>query len=52
MRGSVLDDAGKPVLPAIAGVQRAFHVAVVRDRLDPQHRSYRAYMEMLFSGSL
>ena len=52
MRGSVLDDAGKPVLPAIAGVREPFHVAVVRDRLDPQHRSYRAYMEMLFSGSL
>jgi hypothetical protein len=43
---------GIPVLPAIAGVREPFHVAMQRDRLDPQHRSYRAYMEMLHSGSL
>ncbi len=49
---SVLDDGGKPIIPAIAGAREAFHVAVARDRLDPQHRTYRGYMEMLFSGSL
>jgi hypothetical protein len=43
---------GTPVLPAIAGAKEPFHVAVQRDRLDPQHRSYRAYMEMMYSGSL
>ncbi len=49
---STLDDGGMPVLPAIAGVEQPFHVAVARDRLDPQHRSYRTYMEMMYSGSL
>jgi hypothetical protein len=49
---SLLDDGGQPVLPAIAGVEQPFHIAAARDRLDPQHRSYRAYMEMLYSGSL
>ena len=49
---SMLDDGGQPVLPAIAGVQQPFHIAAASDRLDPQHRSYRAYMEMLYSGSL
>ncbi len=49
---SMLDDGGKPVIPAIAGAREPFHVAVSRDRLDPQHRTYRSYMEMLFSGSL
>lgn len=43
---------GRSTLPAIAGVAEPFHVAVQRDRLDPQHRSYRAYMEMMYSGSL
>ncbi|HTE42964.1 MAG TPA: hypothetical protein VK629_19225, partial [Steroidobacteraceae bacterium] len=43
---------GRPVLPAIAGVREPFHTVMQRDRLDPQHRSYRAYMEMLHSGSL
>ena len=43
---------GRTILPAIAGVTDPFHVAVQRDRLDPQHRSYRAYMEMMYSGSL
>jgi hypothetical protein len=49
---SMLDDGGESVLPAIAGVRQPFHIAAARDRLDPQHRSYRAYMEMLYSGSL
>jgi hypothetical protein len=40
------------VLPAIAGAPEPFHTAVQRDRLDPQHRAYRAYMEMMYSGSL
>lgn len=43
---------GRAVLPAIAGARDPFHVVMQRDRLDPQHRSYRAYMEMLHSGSL
>lgn len=49
---SQLTDGNANVLPAIAGVKQPFHIAVVADRLDPQHRSYRAYMEMLHSGSL
>ena len=48
---SILKDE-PPVLPAIAGVTEPFHVAVARDPLDPQFRSYRAYMEMLYSGLL
>jgi hypothetical protein len=40
------------VLPSIAGVKDPFHLAVPRDPADPQYRSYRAYMEMLYSGSL
>lgn len=43
---------GRQVLPAIAGVREPFHIAVQRDRADPQHRSYRAYMEMMYSGIL
>jgi hypothetical protein len=49
---SLLDVDGEQVLPAIAGVREPFHVAVARDRLDPQFRSYRAYMEMMYSGNL
>jgi hypothetical protein len=49
---SVLRDENPPYLPAIAGVKIPFHIAVARDRLDPLHRSYRAYMEMLHSGTL
>lgn len=49
---STLGIDGRSVLPAIAGVAEPFHVVVQRDRLDPQHRSYRAYMEMMHSGSL
>ena len=33
-------------------MKEPFHVAVARDKLDPQFRSYRAYMEMLHSGNL
>jgi hypothetical protein len=43
---------GKKVLPSIAGVKDPFHIAVPRDPTDPQYRSYRAYMKMLYSGSL
>jgi hypothetical protein len=43
---------GRAVLPAIAGAAEPFHIVMQRDRLDPQHRAYRAYMEMLHSGSL
>jgi hypothetical protein len=49
---SIIQSEGKPVLPSIAGVKEPFHVVVPRDATDPQFRSYRAYMEMLFSGSL
>jgi hypothetical protein len=49
---SMLTRDGEHVLPAIAGVKEPFDVAVRRDPLDPQYRSYRAYMEMLFSGIL
>lgn len=49
---SILQWDGKPVLPSIAGVKEPFHVVVPRDESDPQFRSYRAYMEMLYSGSL
>jgi hypothetical protein len=49
---SILKDTDPVCLPAIAGVKEPFHVAVARDPLDPQFRSYRAYMEMLFSGNL
>jgi len=43
---------GKKNLPAIAGVKGPFHVAVARDKTDPQLCSYRAYMEMMNSGNL
>lgn len=49
---SILKDASPVCLPAIAGVKEPFDVASKRDRLDPQYRSYRPYMEMLFSGNL
>jgi len=44
--------AGENILPAIAGVKEPFHVAVSKDKSDPQFRSYRAYMEMMYSGNL
>jgi len=49
---SLLTNTTPPCLPAIAGVTEPFHIAVARDKLDPQFRSYRAWMEMLYSGSL
>lgn len=49
---SMLTNTAPPCLPAIAGVHEPFHLAVARDKLDPQFRSYRAYMEMLYSGNL
>lgn len=49
---SILEINGESILPAIAGVEEPFHVVVPRDNTDPQYRSYRAYMEMLYSGSL
>jgi len=49
---SVLTVDGAKILPAIAGVKEPFHVVVPRDNRDPQYRSYRAYMEMMYSGSL
>jgi hypothetical protein len=49
---SILQSEGRSVLPSIAGVKEPFHVVVPRDGTDPQFRSYRAYMEMMFSGLL
>jgi len=49
---SILTVDNQPVLPSIAGVKEPFHIAVPRDPTDPQYRSYRAYMELLYSGSL
>jgi hypothetical protein len=49
---SILRDVSPPSLPAIAGVKEPFDVAFQRDELDPQWRSYRAFMEMLYSGNL
>jgi hypothetical protein len=49
---SMLTLDGEKILPSIAGANEPFHVVVPRDAADPQYRSYRAYMEMLHSGSL
>src|SRR5262249_12956257 len=49
---SILKVDGEDILPAIAGVKEPFHVAVSKDKSDPQFRSYRAYMEMMYSGNL
>jgi len=49
---SMLTNTEPPCLPAIAGVKEPFDIAVERDKLDPQIRSYRAYSEMLHSGIL
>lgn len=49
---SILTINGEKILPTIAGVTEPFHVAVPRDKTDPQFRSYRAYMEMMYSGNL
>lgn len=49
---SILTVDGEKILPAIAGVREPFHIVVPRANRDPQYRSYRAYMEMMYSGSL
>jgi len=49
---SLLQDGSETILPSIAGVKEPFHVVVPRDTADPQFRSYRAYMEMMYSGIL
>jgi hypothetical protein len=49
---SILKNAQPICLPAVAGAKEPFYVALARDPLDPQVRSYRAYMEMLYSGNL
>ncbi len=49
---SLLHYEGETILPSIAGVKEPFHIMVPRDVTDPQFRSYRAYMEMMHSGSL
>ena len=49
---SLLTNTTPPCLPAIAGATEPFHVALAHDKLDPQFRSYRAWMEMLYSGNL
>jgi len=52
IKRSTLTVDGETVLPAIAGAREPAHTVVARDPLDPQHRDYRAYMEMLYSGNL
>ena len=47
---SLLHDGSETILPSIAGVKEPFHVVVPRDPTDPQFRSYRAYIEMMYSG--
>lgn len=49
---SILHLDGENILPAIAGVKKPFHVVVLNSKSDPQFRSYRAYMEMMYSGNL
>jgi hypothetical protein len=49
---SILKDTHPICLPAVAGAKEPFDVAIDHNVLDPQVRSYRAYMEMLFSGVL
>ena len=49
---SLLRVDGETVLPSIAGAPQAFHRVVAIDPTDPQHRAYRANMEMLYSGLL
>ncbi|MEQ1769253.1 MAG: hypothetical protein ABL879_05380 [Devosia sp.] len=41
-----------PCLPSIAGVKEPPHVVVKADKLDPQFRGYRSFMEMLMAGNL
>jgi hypothetical protein len=49
---SLLHEGSETILPSIAGVKEPFHIAVPRDPTDPQFRSYRAYIEMMYSGLL
>lgn len=49
---SVMSDQDPPALPGIAGDMELFTEALKRDPLHPLFRSYRTYMEMLFSGNL
>jgi len=49
---SLLTLDGETILPSIAGVKDPFHIVVPRDPTDPQYRSYRTYMEMMYSGIL
>ena len=49
---SILTVDGEKILPSIAGVKEPAFIVVPRDETDPQFRSYRAYMEMMYSGSL
>jgi len=49
---SLLHDGGETILPSIAGVKEPFHIVVPSDPTDPQFRSYRAYIEMMYSGLL
>ncbi|ESQ88745.1 hypothetical protein ABAC460_14945 [Asticcacaulis sp. AC460] len=52
MSRSMLTVDGETILPTIAGAKEPFHVVLQRDRSDPQWRSYRSWMEMLYSGFL
>jgi hypothetical protein len=49
---SSLHEGTETILPSIAGVKEPFHIVVPRDPTDPQFRSYRAYIEMMYSGLL
>ena len=49
---STLTVDGDTSFPTIAGAKEPFHIALKRDRSDPQWRSYRSWMEMLHSGNL
>jgi len=49
---SVMRDQAPPAFPGIAGEKELFTDALKRDPLHPLFRSYRTYMEMLFSGNL
>ena len=52
IEGSVMREENPPFLPGIAGDRELFTEALKRDPLHPLFRSYRTYMEMLFSGNL
>jgi len=52
MARSTLHRDGETILPTIAGAKEPFHIAVARDKSDPQYRSYRSWIEMMHSGLL